>query len=132
VGECRSHDPAFLDVIVGAYRDAFRRAAASVHNVKGRKGKVRFRADHDYDPFTLDRNDDVVTHAWSAATGIGLQPSCKPVDGGLDANCFNRKGIPTITFGAGQHSPHTLAEYADLREFVAGCRLAVALATLAP
>jgi tripeptide aminopeptidase len=37
-----------------------------------------------------------------------------------------------VTFGAGQAEIHTVDEYVDLAEFAQGCRLAVALATLAP
>jgi tripeptide aminopeptidase len=35
-----------------------------------------------------------------------------------------------VTFGAGQKEVHTVKEYVDLPEFAAGCRLAVAVATL--
>jgi tripeptide aminopeptidase len=51
------------------------------------------------------------------------------IDGGLDANWLNRRGLPTITFGAGQHSPHTEEEYVQVDEYLDGCRLAVALAS---
>jgi tripeptide aminopeptidase len=51
------------------------------------------------------------------------------VDGGLDANYMNQKGIPTITLGAGQHHPHTVNEYVDIKEYITGCELALALAT---
>ena len=58
-----------------------------------------------------------------------MKPQLRSADGGLDANYLNARGLPTVTFGAGQHSPHTVDEYADLREYLGGCRLAVALAT---
>ena len=38
-------------------------------------------------------------------------------------------GVPTVTLGAGQNAIHTVDEWVDLTDFVAGCRLAVALAT---
>jgi tripeptide aminopeptidase len=50
--------------------------------------------------------------------------------GGLDANSFQKHGVPTVTIGAGQYEIHTVKEYMDLPEFTNGCRLAVALATL--
>jgi tripeptide aminopeptidase len=127
-GECRSHDPEFLEAILKVYRDAFERAAASVKNSAGKKGRVKFKAKKDYDAFALDRQDPVVRYAFRAAKGIGLKPTSTDVNGGLDANALNRKGIPTITFGAGQHSPHTVEEHVDIREYLDGCRLAVALA----
>jgi len=55
---------------------------------------------------------------------------CRITDGGLDANWMVRHGIPTITFGAGQNNPHTVEEFVDLSEFQAGCRFALACATL--
>jgi tripeptide aminopeptidase len=71
----------------------------------------------------------VVQHAVAAARSIGLAPKLVRADGGLDANWLNARGVPTVTFGAGQHAPHTVKEWVDLNEFVGGCRLAVALAT---
>jgi tripeptide aminopeptidase len=59
-----------------------------------------------------------------------MKPRLELADGGLDANYLNAKGLPTVTFGAGQHSPHTLDEYVDVKEYLGGCRLAVALATM--
>jgi tripeptide aminopeptidase len=38
--------------------------------------------------------------------------------------------VPSVTIGAGQYEIHTIKEYVDLPEYVRGCRLAVALATL--
>ena len=128
VGECRSHDPAFLQVITDAYRTAFERAAASVKNQSGKTGRVRFTARHDYDAFALPQDEPVVDHALRTARSLGMRPITEPVNGGLDANCLNRKGIPTVTFGAGQHSPHTVDEYVEVREYLDGCRLAIALA----
>jgi tripeptide aminopeptidase len=34
-----------------------------------------------------------------------------------------------VTVGAGQNAIHTIEEFVDVPEFLAGCRLAVALAT---
>lgn len=128
-GECRSHDPVFLKTIVKAYDDAFRRAARSVSNSDRKRGSVAFNAQHDYDAFSLDSKAPVVSYAMKVARSMGLSPLLSRIDGGLDANYFNKMGIPTITFGAGQHHPHTVDEYADIEEYLGGCRLAVGLAT---
>ena len=127
-GECRSHDPEFLEAILKVYRDAFEHAAASVKNSASKAGRVKFKAHKDYDAFALDRQDPVVKYAIQVAKKIGMKPTCRDVNGGLDANALNRKGIPTITFGAGQHSPHTVEEHVDIQEYLDGCRLAVELA----
>ena len=68
------------------------------------------------------------------ARGGGRRPSagsrtCGVTNGGLDANWMVKHGIPTVTFGAGQNEIHTVKEYVDLKDFLEGCRVAVALAT---
>jgi tripeptide aminopeptidase len=129
-GESRSHDANFVRAITRAYRDAFHAAAKRVRNSAGRQAKVRFRSRRDYHPFRLAENAAVVQHALNAAKAAGLKPSLKISNGGLDANWMVRHGIPTITFGAGQHNIHSVGEYVDLGEFEEGCRMALALATL--
>jgi tripeptide aminopeptidase len=127
-GEARSHDPRFYKEIVKAYAAAFRRAAGRVTDDKGRGAKVRFRSRLDYFPFRLKPAAAVVRHAEAAARAVGLTPSLRVGNGGLDANWLVRHKIPTVTFGAGQNHIHTTDEYADLRQFEDACRLAVALA----
>ncbi|MHC4127276.1 MAG: M20/M25/M40 family metallo-hydrolase [Planctomycetota bacterium] len=127
-GESRSHDPRFLSAITTAYRRAFERAAHSVRDERGRTGRVRFTARRDYAAFRLDPDAPVVAEARSAARALRLRSKLLVVDGGLDANWLNARGLPTVTFGAGQHNAHTVEEYVDVREYLGGCRLAVALA----
>ncbi len=127
-GESRSHDPRFVRRINEEFRKAFERAAKSVKNHRGRCGSARFKATTCYAPFKLDPKSEVVAQAKAAARSIGLRPKLITADGGLDANWLNARGLPTVTFGAGQHSPHTEEEYVNLREYLDGCRLAVALA----
>jgi len=128
-GESRSHDPKFVTGITDTYRKAFERAARSVKNHRGRTGAIRFEARSDYAPFKLDARAPVVRQAAAAARSIGLRPKLISVDGGADANWLNARGVPTVTFGAGQHGAHTVDEYVDVSEYVDGCRLAVAIAT---
>jgi tripeptide aminopeptidase len=129
-GECRSHDPAFVEEITAAYRDAFTRAAAAVKNSEGKNATVDFRSRLDYHPFRLDDDASVVRRALAGARRAGLTPSTRTTRGGLDANWLVRHGVPTVTFGAGQRSVHTVDEHVDLAEFANGCRLALALAAL--
>ncbi len=128
-GESRSHDPRFVDRITHTWRRAFERAARGVKNKRGVRGAVRFRARTDYRPFRLGRDEPVVRTAMDAARAVGLTPSTRVVDGGLDANPLNARGLPTVTFGAGHHASHTVEEYVDLRQYLDGCRLALRLAT---
>lgn len=127
-GECRSHDPAFLDEITGVHRDAFAGAAAAVTTAAGEAGRVRFDVVRSYDAFRLDPEADVVRRAARAMEALGRTPETTVANGGLDANYFNARGIPTVTLGAGQHGAHTVDEYADIDEYLGGCRLAVELA----
>jgi tripeptide aminopeptidase len=128
-GESRSHRPRFIDEITAAYRAAFAKAAASVKDDRGHAGKVEFRAERDYDSFRMPEDSPPVLLALRAARKLRLDARTRIANGGLDANYLNAKGVPTVTLGAGQHSPHTVDEYVDVREFWNGCRLLVAIAT---
>jgi tripeptide aminopeptidase len=128
-GESRSHDAAFAHAITGAYRDAFRRAGKKVVDHRGRSAKVRFQSRRDYYPCRLKETSQAVRLATDACRRAGWEPTLRVTNGGLDANWTVRHGIPTVTFGAGQHEIHTVDEYVDVPEFLEGCRLAVALAS---
>jgi tripeptide aminopeptidase len=127
-GESRSHSLPFVRRLVREYRDAFCRAGAAVTDDQGRPGKVRFRSRLDYHPFRLKDDSPVVRVAQSASRHAGWDATLRTTNGGLDANWLVRHKVPTVTFGAGQHNPHTVEEYVDLAEFEEGCRLALALA----
>jgi tripeptide aminopeptidase len=129
-GESRSHSPAFVKEIVAAWRAAFLNAAGRVKDDRGRMAKVRFTSQLDYHPFRLRDDAPVVRRAVRAAESIGRTPTLRVGNGGLDANWLVRHRIPTVTFGAGQNNIHTTEEYVEVREFVEGCRMALALATL--
>jgi tripeptide aminopeptidase len=128
-GEARSHDMKFVKEIVKAYREAFARAAEQVPNDRGRKAHVKFSSRIDYYPFRLKEDAPVIRRAVAAAESAGLSPQLRVSNGGLDANWLVRHGIPTVTFGAGQNNIHTVEEYVDLKMFLEGCRLALALAS---
>jgi tripeptide aminopeptidase len=128
-GESRSHDAKFVREITAAYKLAFEAAAKKVKDHQGKPAKVKFTSRLDYVPFRLPDNAAVIKRAVAAAKSLKLKPTTKVTNGGLDANWMVKHGIPTITFGAGQNEIHTVKEFVDLKEFEAGCKLAVALAT---
>ena len=128
-GESRSHDAKFVREISAAFKRAFDAAAKKVKDHRGKSAKVQFVSRLDYVPFRLPDDAPVVKRAQLAAKSIKLKPTLRVTNGGLDANWMVKHGIPTITIGAGQNEIHTVKEYVDLKEFEAGCRLAVALAT---
>jgi tripeptide aminopeptidase len=128
-GESRSHDPKFVREISAAYKAAFTNAAARVTDDQGKPAKVEFTLRPDYAPFRLKDNSPVVQRAVAAVRSLGLEPNLRVTNGGLDANWMAKHGIPTVTFGAGQHDIHTVNEWIDLNEFEAAVELAYALAT---
>ena len=128
-GESRSHDAAFFKQITAAYKDAFTAAAAGVTNSEGKSGRVKFMTRTDYYPFRMKDTAPVVRRAIAAVRAQGLTPDVRVANGGLDANWLVRRGIPTVTFGAGQNEAHTVDEWVDLTEFEAACALVVGLAT---
>jgi tripeptide aminopeptidase len=127
-GESRSHHAPFAHAITAAYRDAFRRAGKKVVDHRGRCAKVHFQSRHDYYPFRLKETSPAVQFALDACRRAGWEADLRVTNGGLDANWTVRHGIPTVTFGGGQHEIHTVDEYVDVGEFLEGCRLALSLA----
>lgn len=127
--EARSHDPAFRQIIVDAMTNSFRRAAEEVRNVDGRHGNVRIDGRLDYESFRLAEDEPCVLTAEAAVRAVGLTPVRAISNGGLDANWLSARGLPSVTFGCGQVSPHTVDEALDIRQFENACRIALRLAT---
>jgi tripeptide aminopeptidase len=109
---------------------AFAKAREPVKDAGGAMAEVKFEHRAAYPPFKLPEDGPVMKHAKRAVESLGLEPIPLFSNGGLDANWFDKHGVPTVTIGAGQYKIHTVNEYVDLPEFANGCRLAVALATL--
>lgn len=130
-GEARSPEAAFASKITAGYEAAFRHAAAQVKDAGGEMAEVKFKGWPEYPPFNIADDAPAVKHAIRAAESLGFTPKTVFSNGGLDANWFVKHGLPTVTFGAGQHEIHTVHEFVDLTEYADGCRMAVALATLA-
>ena len=127
-GEARSHEASFCARMVAAYRDAFQRAAAGTRNAAGETARIEWTTGPCYEAFALSEEAPVVQMAKTCLRSIGLEPICEKNDGGMDANWFNARGIPTVMFGCGQRAVHTTAEWIDLADFLAACKLAEKLA----
>ena len=130
-GECRSHNPAFLEQIVRVYKTSFEQAAKSVVNDAGQCGKVAFTTVNDYRAFRLKKSELCVKIASKAVEAAGMIPNPLVMDAGLDANNFNEKGLPTVTLGTGSHKFHQLAEYVDIKEYLAACDVLLNITQLA-
>jgi tripeptide aminopeptidase len=129
-GEARSPDAKFATAITAGYREAFTKAGAVIKDADGASAEVKFRTQTAYPPFKLAEDAPVLKHAKRAAESIGMKPTVVFSNGGLDANWLVKHGLPTVTIGAGQNEVHTVKEFVDVPEFINGCQLAVALATL--
>lgn len=129
-GEARSPEESFAAAITSGYRAAFEKAQQEVKDADGATAEVKFTNTPAYPPFTLAEDSPAVAHAKKAIEAIGLKSTTLFSNGGLDANWLVKHGVPTVTIGAGQYEIHTVKEYVDVPEFLQGCRLAVALATL--
>ena len=129
-GEARSPEATFASAICNAYRESFAKAQAEVKDAGGETAEVKFDSKASYPSFNLAEDSPAVKHAKRAAESLGLKPTTLFSNGGLDANWLDKHGIPTVTIGSGQYEIHTIKEYVDLPEFLQGCRLAMALATL--
>jgi tripeptide aminopeptidase len=127
-GESRSLDTKFISAITAAYKQAFQDAVKEVRDVNGKTGKIKFTNFRSYYPFHIKESSPVIKAAQSVAASLGWEVTLKVSNGGLDANWLTKHGIPTITFGAGQHDIHTVNEYVELSEYYEGCSYALALA----
>lgn len=130
VGEARSPDADFTAAITTAYRAAFETARQQVPDAEGALAEVKFVNKRSYPAFQLAADSPAVARAKRAVESLGMTPTTISSNGGLDANWLDKHGVPTVTFGAGQHEIHTVKEFVELSEFIEGCRLAVVLATM--
>ena len=127
--EARSHDPVFRRKIVDAYQLAFERAAAEVKSIEGKTGRVTIRSQLKYESFCLPLETPAVQRAMSAISAIGLTPTTRIGNGGLDANWMTAHGLPTVTLGCGQQDIHTINETLHVPRFLQACETALILAT---
>ena len=127
--EVRSHEPGFRKAILDAFCHEFQHAASAVRNRAGDQGAVRVEHHLDYEAFKLTRREPCVAEAAATVRALGAEPVFSVATGGLDANWLSQRGVPTVTFGAGQHNAHTVNEMLNLDEFTSACRIALRLAT---
>ena len=127
--EARSHDSKFRQQIVAAWREAFETAVGSLTNASGQCGTLKFDEDIRYEAFRIPDDSECVLIAKSASESVGLNPVTQICDGGLDANWMALHGFPAVTMGCGQHEIHTVKERLFIPEYLAACRVGLALAT---
>ena len=129
-GEARSPELTFAGEIAEAFGRAFEEARQAVPAADGAMAEIKYTHAKSYPPFNLAADAPAVRRAAEALETLGITPELVFSPGGLDANWLDKHGIPTVTIGAGQREVHTVKEYVELDEYVTGCRIAVAVATL--
>lgn len=128
--EARAYRLKTLNRLVTEYKKAFERAVKQVRSADGKAGGVDFKTTRLYYPFVLSGGEPVIGLTGKAIAAQGMKPKAEWSAGGLDANWLARHGIPTVTLGAGAHSPHTTYEYLNLEEFEKAVALAPLLVTV--
>lgn len=129
-GECRSHSTASLEKISKAWKNAFEKAARELKNDAGECGSVDFVTASDYRSFKLKQSEPVVKRFLKAAPLAGRKATTQVINARLDANILNEKGIPTVTFDAGNHHAHSFDESVHIPRYLQACKLATVLATM--
>lgn len=129
-GEARSSELTFAAEVAEAFKAAFEEAKQAVKATDGATAEVNFTHVKAYPPFNVPEDAPAVRRIAAAIKALGLTPNLVFSPGGLDANWLDKHGIPTVTIGAGQHEVHTVKEFVDLDQYVAGCKVAVLAATL--
>jgi tripeptide aminopeptidase len=127
--EARSHDPRFRQKIIDAIEKSFASAVKEVRSALGKRGSFRVDGRLDYESFRLAEDEPCVLAAERAMQELGLEGFRAVTNGGLDANWLTSHGIPAVTLGCGQVSPHMTSERLDIGEFETACRIALLLAT---
>ena len=108
---------------------AFRRAARTLRNDKGKRGRAEVVSTVEYESFHLRDGEPCVQAAQAAIHSLGMEPELVTTRSALDANWMNFHGIPTATLGAGQVCGHSVEERLDIKQFQMGCRVGLRLAT---
>ena len=127
--EVRSHSTSFRERLVSVWRKAFEKAAAETKSVDGQAASIEWNDELKYESFVLAKSSPVVKAAVNAVKSIGLEVDYVVGNGGLDANWLTANGVPTVTFGCGQHAIHTVDEKLHIPSYQQACDLAWHLAT---
>jgi tripeptide aminopeptidase len=127
--EARSHDRQFRRTIVKEIKQAFERALGKIISADGKRGRMNWTGQLDYDSFQLKTSEPCVQVAQAAVRSLGLEPELAIANGGLDANWTTKHGIPTVSLGCGQRNAHTVNEQLDIEQFQTACQVALTLAT---
>lgn len=121
--ETRSRDKAKLDAITDKIVKLFKESEAE----NGCKITVEIKKD--YDPYTIDMENDGVKILKTAMVNMGVEPHFEESGGGSDANQFNSFGVPTVVLGVGMTDCHTVQETILEKDLYDSARLVLGIIT---
>ena len=78
----------------------------------------------------LSKEPRAVALARRAVTAAGLELKEEPIRGGTDGSLMTAAGLPTPNLSTGQHTPHSLQEWASLDEMASAVAVLIELAAL--
>ena len=94
-------------------------------------GQVKIDIRHEYPAFSIDKDSEIVTHAFTAIKSAGLEPHTGSVGGGSDGNIINAKSnIKAVTLSNGGYNAHSTKEYIDVVDLVDTSRVVLELIKL--
>ena len=110
-GESRSRSQEKLQRYIDYFQDHCHKAA------KDTGAHVVTRADMSFAPFLIEQDAPVLQTAIRALKDLGIEPRIEQGGGGMDANIYNAKGLPSIGIATGYTKNHTTEESLDLESF---------------
>ncbi len=123
--EYRGFDGEKLEKEIQKAVDAFAQAAHEFGAEFAVNRKVGFETFH------IPESDPVIVNAFRAAQSSGIEPRLQRTGGGMDANVFNRRGLPCVGLGMGAENEHTPDERIAVSQLREGAFFIKALLTTA-
>lgn len=123
-GEARSRDAKRLEAYVTYFKEH------CLHMAEERGAGITLEIEELFRPFQIGEEQEVLRLAKRSCESVGLECRIESGGGGMDANVFNAKGIPSIGIATGYHKNHSKDEYLVLEDFYRAGDLAAAMIQL--
>lgn len=116
-GEARSFNKKHLEKQIDHIKNCLSKEVAA-HNAK-----LNFKVKLEYETFTLNKRENIVKRAETAAKNLKLKTHFVSSGGGSDANILNSKGIKTLNLGIGMQNAHATNEYILKKDLLTTAKL---------
>jgi len=80
------------------------------------KAKISVTSNMDYEGYSINENDSIVSIAIQALQSIGKKPLLAVSGGGSDTNILNARGIKAVNLSSGMRQVHTTKEYIAMQD----------------